>query len=334
MTKRFTGLVLSLIAVVFSAKPTAAQATVWRIDSTQSTARLYVTSSNRRDARINVGVARLGGNAIQNSGAFLPGTIAFQIYPADRNGKPGKPQAPAPVSPARVRPKSTTIEFRSKSVQMLDEKSFLVQGELTATYISQTAEYDPSKGYAGPVFGPPVAHSMKRDVGFVFRTTTPRGAKRGNAEWSASSIIPSDLFPELWNAVLTTDWPSFVLGEKCSVPPGTGEDFSGPACTGKLIEPAPRTDTVCTMPSSVGEDFSGVTCTGTPLTALPRLEVRNSAAGRQSAQNSSTSLANELEIELVIRLERTNPAPQKPPAGPADPTAHRDIHKLAGIAPA
>jgi hypothetical protein len=282
-------------------------------------------------------VARLSGNVLQNSGAFLPGTITFQIYPAERIGKPSKPQGPEPVSPARVGPNSTLLAFRSKSVQLLDRKSVLVQGELTATYVSQSAEYDPSKGYSGPMFGPPVTHSIKRDVGFVFRPDASEGtlgAKRGNAEWSASTIIPSDLFPELWNVVLTTDWPSFVLGEQCSTPPGAGEDFSGPACTGKLVEPAPRTDTVCTMPSSVGEDFSGVTCTGTPLTALPRLEGQKPVASHESAQRSSESMANELEIELVIRLERMNRAPQKPPAGPADPTARRDTRKSPGFGPA
>ena len=332
MAARFFGLVLHALAGILFTGSAAAQGTVWRIDAGQSTARLYVTSSSRHDARINVGVARLSGNVLQNTGAFLPGTVAFQIYPADRSGKPLKPQSPGRVSPAGVRPNSTTLAFRSKSVELLDEKTVLVRGDLTATYVSQNAEYDPSKGYSGPIISPPVTHSVKRDVGFVFRSAAPavkRGARRGAVEWSASSIISSDLFPELWNAVVTTDWPAFLVDEQCKPPSDTSEDFTGPACTGKIIEPEPRTDLDCNMPTSVGEDFSGVTCSGTPLPAAPKPEGR-----RRSRQGSSGSPANEIEIELVIRLERMNPAPQKPPAGPSDPTARRYFVKAPRLSPA
>jgi len=332
MAARFFGLVLHALAGILFTGSAAAQGTVWRIDAGQSTARLYVTSSSRHDARINVGVARLSGNVLQNAGAFLPGTVAFQIYPADRSGKPLKPQSPGGVSPAGVRPNSTTLAFRSKSVELLDEKTVLVRGDLTATYVSQNAEYDPSKGYSGPIIGPPVTHSVKRDVGFVFRSAAPavkRGARRGAVEWSASSIISSDLFPELWNAVVTTDWPAFLVDEQCKPPSDTSEDFTGPACTGKIFEPEPRTDLDCNMPTSVGEDFSGVTCSGTPLPVAPKPEGR-----RRSPQGSSGRPANEIEIELVIRLERMNPAPQKPPAGPSDPTARRYFVQAPRLSPA
>ena len=65
MAARLNGFCLCAFAVLLSAAPAGAQGTVWRIDATQSTARLYVTASNRRDARINVGVARLSGNVLQ-----------------------------------------------------------------------------------------------------------------------------------------------------------------------------------------------------------------------------------------------------------------------------
>ncbi len=337
MAARFSGLVLQALAGILFTGSAAAQGTVWRIDSGQSTARLYVISSSRHDARINVGVARLSGTVLQNAGAFLPGTVAFQIYPADRGGKPLRPQSPGGVSPAGVRPNSTTLAFRSKSVELQDEETVLVRGDLTATYVSQSVEYDPSKGYAGPMFGPPVTHSVKRDIGFVFRSAAPavkRGAKRGAIEWSASSIIPSDLFPELWNAVVTTDWPAFLVDEQCKTPSAGSEEFSGPACTGKVIEPEPRTDLDCNMPASVGEDFSGITCSGTPLTAAPKPEGRRRSGSGRSAQGSSADPANEIEIELVIRLERMNPAPLKPPAGPGDPTARRYFGKSPGVSPA
>src|SRR5882724_8747466 len=293
MAVRFNGIGLYVFAGLLSATPAAAQGTVWRIDGAQSTARLYVTAANRREARINVGVARLTGNVLQGEDSALPATVAFQIYPEDRNPKLRKPDGAVSSSQTQIRANSTTIAFRSRTVQLLDPNRVLVRGDLTATYVSQNADYDPSRGYSGPVYGPPVIHSVKREVGFVFRVAPPAGkreARKGSVEWSASSVISSDLFPELWNAVVTTDWPAFLVDEQCKPPSDTSEDFTGPACTGKIIEPEPRTDLDCNMPTSVGEDFSGVTCSGTPLPAAPKPEGR-----RRSRQGSSGSPANEIE---------------------------------------
>ena len=324
MAARFTGIGLYVFAGLLSATPAGAQGTLWRIDAAQSTAWLYVAASNRRDARINVGVARLTGNILQGEDSVLPATVAFQIYPADSNSKLRKPDGALPSSQTRTQANSATIAFRSRTVQLVDQKSVLVRGDLTATYVSQNADYDPSKGYSGPIFGPPIIHSVKRDVGFVFRVAPLAGqheAKRGIVEWSASSVIAGDLFPELWNAVVTTDWPAFMVNEQCNPPVDAGEDFSVPACTGKLIEPMPPTDTDCDMPPAVGEDFSGATCDGAPLPVVPKKEKRGREKGGQSKKGSDGNMANVVEIELVLRLARVNPARQSRPPSTNDPTA-------------
>jgi hypothetical protein len=337
MGARFTGFVLYAFAGLLSATPAAAQGTVWRIDAAQSTARLYVTASDRRDARINVGVARLSGNLLQGEGGVLPATVAFQIYPADSNPKLRKPDGALPSSQSQVRVNSTTIAFRSRTVQLLDQKSVLVRGDLTATYVSRTSDYDPSKGYSGPVYGPPVIHSVKREVGFVFRVVPPAGnreARKGSVEWSASSVIAGDKFPELWNAVVTTDWPAFMVNEQCKPPADASEDFSVPACTGKLIEPVPPTDTHCDMPSSVGEDFSGATCEGAPLPVVPKKEKQSHVKDGQPKQGSEGTIANVVEIELVLRLARVNPLPQSRPPSTNDPTARNVGDKSRPSGPA
>src|SRR5579863_6150537 len=153
MAARFTGFVLYALAGLLFATAAAAQGTVWRIDSSQSTARLYVTASNRRDARINVGVARLTGNILQGEDSALPATVAFQIYPADSNPKLRRPDGALPSSKTQIGANSTTIAFRSRTVQLLDQKRVLVRGDLTATYVSRNTDYDPSRGYSGPVYG-------------------------------------------------------------------------------------------------------------------------------------------------------------------------------------
>jgi hypothetical protein len=337
MAARFTGFCFYAFAGLLSATAAMAQGTVWRIDAAQSTARLYVTAANRREARINIGVARLTGNILQGEDSALPATVAFQIYPADSNPKVRKPAGSLPPAQTQIRVNSTTIGFRSRTVQLLDQKSVLVRGDLTATYISRNADYDPSRGYSGPVYGPPVTHSVKREVGFVFRTTNAAGkreAKKGSVEWSASGVIAADLFPELWNAVVTTDWPAFMVNEQCNPPADSGENSSVPACTGKLIEPVPSTDTHCDMPSLVGEDFSGATCEGAPLPVIPKPERQNRPGGPKSSKGSKGNLANVVEIELVLRLARANPAPQTRPLSTNDPTARNDGGNFHRLGPA
>ena len=84
-----------------------------------------------------------------------------------------------------------------------------------------------------------------------------RARQQGAGELSGSSVIGAEDFPELFTAVSATDWPGFVEDKHCTWPLTIGEGFSGPACSGKTIEPLPRTDIHCEMPSTVGEDFAG-----------------------------------------------------------------------------
>jgi hypothetical protein len=255
----------------------------------------------------------------------LPGAINFQIYPADKSAKQIQQERRGSTSRGQSRSLSALITFKSKFVELLDAKTLRVRGDLTATYVSQTADFDPSKAYSGPIFGPPVTHSVKREVTFIFREMPHAGKhseKRGYMEWSASSTVLSDTFPELWNAVVTTDWPAFVLGEQCTMPFSVGEDFSGPACKGKVVEPSPRTDTLCAMPSDVGEDFTGVICSGTPLAVVPKREDEKSAGGGHGSESSPQVFANEVEIELAVRMVKPNPSPPKAPPSTGDPTAN------------
>jgi hypothetical protein len=72
----------------------------------------------------------------------------------------------------------------------------------------------------------------------------------------------------------------------------------------------------------VGEDFSGATCEGAPLTVVPKQEKQSPAKASQPKKGSSGIMANVVEIELVLRLTRLNPAPQSRPPSTNDPTAN------------
>ena len=125
----------------------------------------------------------------------------------------------------------------------------------------------------------------------------------------ASGTISGEEFPELLNAISTTNWPAFVADEQCAMPLTVGEDYSGPACTGKTIERASRTDLECTMPSTVGEDYAGEVCTGTPLHVVTGRKAENYSVERgQGFRRSDELVADEVKIELDLQLTSANSA--------------------------
>ena len=281
---------------MISVVPVLAQSTVWRIDSEHSTARLFLASSRRPDASINVGVARTSGEIEQNAGGLAPHNFDFTIYPADETASQARSEEQRGQNPPDAAD-YTVISFKAKRVATVDGETFHVTGELTLTYVERTATYDPSEAYSGPVYGPAVTHSVKQEAVFAFHQVDAADAQTANdenSEWSGSSTIRGEAFPELLQAVATADWPRFVADEKCEMPSNVGEDFSGPICTGKPVDLDARKDVQCEMPATVGEDFAGEVCTGTPL-----LTAINDAADDRAA--------NQVVIQLDLRLTRMNP---------------------------
>jgi polyisoprenoid-binding protein YceI len=306
---KIVGLAIVIFTGILSAIPAAAQGSLWAIDSKHSTARLYLASSKGPDATINVGVARLSGEVVQAAGDSNPSAFDFTIYPADENvdvtgtaNKPGGENLPASSD-------YTVITFKSASVEPVSGTTIRVTGDMTITHVERIATYGPSESYGGPTYGPSVTRSATQRETLEFRRVHEAdalGTKGGSVEWSATSTIPGEAFPELLNAVAAAAWPTFVVSEECTMPSNVGEDFSGPACTMETIDPAPRTDVQWAMPSSLGEDFAGEVSTGTPLQV-----VRNSAAGNNSGKldhrngDEHELVANEVKMELSLQLTGT-----------------------------
>lgn len=124
---------------------------------------------------------------------------------------------------------------------------------------------------------------------------------------TASSVIIGEDFPELSNSVSVMDWPAFVANERCVMPSNVGEDFSGPGCTGNLVELTPRPDIHCEMPATVGESFAGEVRTGDPLRIAPSDAAENNAGKHQHKTGAPNELAaNEVMIQLDMKLTRTD----------------------------
>ena len=293
MFRRYALVGLIVFGGLISVTRALAQDAAWRIDSEHSTARLFLASSRNPEASINVGVARASGVILRNAGDSAPSNFDFTIYPADKTGSLDR------VGEGRngSTPGYTVIHFRSKRIVPAGKETFRVAGDLTLTYVEQIAAYDPSEAYAGPVYGPALTESVTQPAVFEFHRVI--GARRP-AEWSASSVMNGEDFPELLNAVSITNWPTFVADEKCTSPLNAGEGSSGLECTGTAIEVAARTDLQCEVPS-VGEDFAGEVCKPTAPTVYGNTQVRRHSSGEQTQ-----FLANEVKMQLDLQLTRVD----------------------------
>lgn len=287
MARKLVGLSLAGFAALFCATPARAQSTVWVIDSAHSTARLFAASSNRKDI-INVGVARMSGELKQDAGIALPASFTFEVYPADQY--PRTIQLGGRGSAAQSSPPSwdaTLISFQSKSVEPVDDDTVRVRGEMTATYISRRAIYGgpSSRDYYGPTYGPPITHSTKEEVTFVFRKMRSYGGAV-TAEWSGSTTVRSTEFPTLWNAVVYTAWPVFEVG-------------------GQIVATTPRTDVHCVMPATLSEGFYGEVCSGSAMPALSDPD-EDRVPGAEESGAPADSLANEVQIKLDVYLVKAS----------------------------
>jgi polyisoprenoid-binding protein YceI len=297
MFRNFTQFGLVALAGLFSVAPVLAQSSVSQIDAEHSTARLYLASTKNPSDNLNVGVARTSGVINLSADSSATPDFDFTIYPAD------KKQSPSDLAAKRRKDNRdyTVIAFKSRSVEPLNADTYRVTGNLTVTYVEREASYDPTEAYSGPTYGPAVTVSQTQPASFEFRRATPSGAS-ARSEWIASSTISGEDFPDLLNAVSSTDWPVFVADEHCTMPSNAGqEDYSGQTCTGERVDVAERHDLSCDTPSMVGEDFSGEVCTQiAPAVIAPDKEQSFSAERRNDNSNSNLLVANEVQIKLDL----------------------------------
>ena len=300
---------LAIIAFlgIISGIPSIAQDTAWNVDSDHSTARFVLSSSKRPAAKINIGVAQVSGIVI-GADASDPSEFDLTIYPADQDTPDPQSEDRRGESGLQSTPDYTVIAFRSTVIKPIGQATVHVTGDLTVTYVERVATYGPSESYSGPTYGPPITHSERREVTFEFQQIHQDRLSResaSRAKWSASGVIQSASFPELLRAVEITNWPVLVEDEQCEMPLTTGEDYSGPKCTGTLVGVTSRTDVHCEMPTTTGEGYSGEVCTGTALLIDPS---DSDDMGRTNLTPTSSGqlAANEVPIELDLRLTRPN----------------------------
>jgi hypothetical protein len=145
----------------------------------------------------------------------------------------------------------TNIAFKSTRTVVENDEVDVI-GDLTLTILERCATYNPTEDYAGPVYGERVAHDVTRPVVFVF-PKAKLAEQNAKAEVSGTALIGRESFPELLRAIYAVNWPPLVEDERCQMPTGVGEDYTGPSCTGTVVE----THNAASVLASVGEDYRG-----------------------------------------------------------------------------
>lgn len=306
--RRTVYLLLALFAGLASCPLVLAQNSNLQIDPRNSDARLFLTSTTMSGASVNVGVARVEGNIKWN--ATDPGTsvVEFAIYPANQGAPELYPSIKNSEKSYQAAENYVVLRFRSKSVVPLGKNSFRVAGTLSVTRVERLADYDPSKGYSGPVYLPAVVHSSEAEATFEFHAATATEATAAGQfsdEWQAMGAVKGQDLPELMKAVAVTRWPAFVEQERCIFPSSTGEDFSGPVCTGKTIELQPRTNVLCQTKPLPGGPFVAVRCPGAS-SAIAEGGASGTNAKRVGSEqrNNGALVTDEVSFQLKLQLNR------------------------------
>lgn len=133
----------------------------------------------------------------------------------------------------------TLLCFHSKQVTKTADGKLQATGELKLTRVDRNVQADPTEAYAGPAYGPPIVHSVTRQVTFVFDapSAATRGTTAGASRMFGSTAMTRENFPQLLKAVVNTYWPPLIQDAKCEPGSGNSEDYRGGQCTGTVLQP-------------------------------------------------------------------------------------------------
>jgi hypothetical protein len=240
-TKRLRRSVNLLLLAATTASIAAHAQDSWQIDPKHSIATLSLGS---------------GANQLQIGLARVSGEVVFE------SSNPGDPIVTLKIVGDPREADYASMSFSSKRSAIRADGKLTVTGDLSVTRVERSVTMEPSEAYAGPEYGEPVARTTTRQITFIF--SDPRQAPQtGAMQFSGSSTVSREDFPDLLDAIALDDWPSQLINdEKCENPSVIGEDYHGPECTGTVI--ASVSNAVVPRGNPGAEDFSGFEPTVSP----------------------------------------------------------------------
>jgi polyisoprenoid-binding protein YceI len=262
----------------------------WQVDTRHSDAKLITdATTDYGNTKINVtlGFARLDGTVKIDEADPAKSSVEFRFYPAtsmapstDEGGKFLKKWLQNPAN-------QTLVRFHSKRVVRTPDGRLQATGELAVTWVDRNVEATPSEAYAGPVYGPPIIHSVSREETVVLDLQDSKGnaQKEGSIQALGSTKMTREDFPQLVKTVVSTYWPPMVQDEDCQVP-DVNEAYSGSRCTGTYLATAGLpAEPHATSGEDVGAQQNFNALVGEHLSILLHMHLSPRASGEQAAGN-------------------------------------------------
>src|ERR1700758_5141425 len=189
---------------------------IFQVDPQYSIARLSLGSSTNTS---EIGLARISGEVIFEPGNPADPVVNLKMAPDD------EPRADY-----------AEMSFASQRSIMHADGKLLDTGELVVTHVERSVTMEPNEDYAGAQYGEPLAHTETREVTLVFSDPREPAARDNAMQFSGTTSVSREVFPQLVNALAPGNWPTVVADNvKCEMPSTVGDDYSGPTCTGTVI---------------------------------------------------------------------------------------------------
>jgi polyisoprenoid-binding protein YceI len=224
-----------LLAIGSPSKPASTSGS-WLVDTRHSDAKLTTDgTSDFGKSKIDVvlGFGRVTGTVKLDDADLNNSRVDLHIFPAtsmsETIGEEGDAKSRWLANPAN----QTLLCFHSKQITRTADGKLQVTGELKLTRVDRNVDATPSEAYAGPVYGPPMIHTLSKATTFVFDLSPAANGP----QMSGSTSATRESFPQLLKAVVNTYWPPLVQDAKCEAPPSAGEDYRGAMCTGTVLQP-------------------------------------------------------------------------------------------------
>ncbi|MFZ0705996.1 MAG: YceI family protein [Candidatus Korobacteraceae bacterium] len=227
------------LAMFAPSKP-ASVAGSWQVDAHHSDAKITTdgtTDFGKQKIDIVLGFGRVNGVVKVDEADLSKSDVHLHIYPATSMqpvlGEDGQFKTKWLMDPAN----QTLVCFHSKQVTKTADGRLQATGELRLVRVDRNVQVDPSEAYSGPVYGPPILHTVSRQATFAFDLPGDSKTQSGALVMAGSTAMTNEMFPQLVKAVVNTYWPPLVQDANCVAPTNGGsEDYRGGMCTGKVLQ--------------------------------------------------------------------------------------------------
>jgi len=244
--------VLAIFALAVPGK-TPSPAGSWSVDEHHSDAVLSTdgtTDFGKTKTTFTVGLTRVNGTVRLDEGDSANSAFDFRMYPASSMAPPIDEEGRVKLEWFTHYANMTLLCFHSKGAQKNADGRLQSTGTLVLTRVDRNVELNPSEGYSGPVYGPPMVHRLTHEATFMFEPSAPAG---GTLQISGSTRVVREDFPQLLKTVLATYWPPVVQDRNCMVP-SPSEAYSGAQCAGMFLMAQRLPDA---PQAGNGEDYPG-----------------------------------------------------------------------------